>query len=197
MPQPTGASERVRRTLCATVRCILVDDGLPSNLWGKRMITEAYLAIEFPIHHSRWQHHTRFYTVRTLTYLTSRSPKPGPSFTSRNQLNLGTRPEGWCAVSAKTRVLPTACGTPGSELSLNQPEENVLDEKNKKHYQSITGAVRFHLTTSSLPLTSWLGLVQAFKSSCGSGQAPTLQYDRVRKLLNYLQAKRFEDYSLP
>ena len=33
-PQPTGVSERVGRTLCSMVRCLLVDSGLPPKLWG-------------------------------------------------------------------------------------------------------------------------------------------------------------------
>ena len=121
-------------------------------------------AIEFSIRHSRWKHHTRFSMVRTMTYLTPRSLEPRPSFTSRHQPELGARPgKGWCAVSAKRRVTPIACGTPGSKLLLNQPEETLLDEGDKKYYQSIMGAVKFPATTSSLPLTSW------------QGQCPTLQ----------------------
>ena len=59
-------------------------------------------AIEFSIRHCRWKHHIRFSMVRTMTYLTSRSFEPRPSFTSRHQLELGARPgKGWCAVSEK------------------------------------------------------------------------------------------------
>ena len=33
-PQQNGVSERVGRTLCSMVRCLLVNSGLPSKLWG-------------------------------------------------------------------------------------------------------------------------------------------------------------------
>ena len=42
-PQQIGVSERVGRTLCAMVRCLLVDSGLPPNLWGELMLTTTYL----------------------------------------------------------------------------------------------------------------------------------------------------------
>ena len=49
----------------------------------------------------------------------------------------------------------------GPELSLDQPEENLLNEEAKRRYQSITGAAitlrRSAATTSPIPSTSWRG----------------------------------------
>ena len=42
-PQQNGVSERVGRTLCNIVRCLLVDSGLPPKLWGELMLTATYL----------------------------------------------------------------------------------------------------------------------------------------------------------
>ena len=39
MPQKNGMSERVGRTLCSMVRCLLVDRELPPKLWGELMLT--------------------------------------------------------------------------------------------------------------------------------------------------------------
>ena len=47
-PQQIGVSERVGRTLCAMVRCLLVDSGLPRNLWGELMLTTTYLCNRVP-----------------------------------------------------------------------------------------------------------------------------------------------------
>ena len=49
-PQQIGVSERVGRTLCAIliVRCLLVDSGLPPNLWGELMLTTSYLCNRVP-----------------------------------------------------------------------------------------------------------------------------------------------------
>ena len=47
-PQQIGVSERVGRTLCAMVRCLLVDSGLPPNLWGELMLTTTYLCNRVP-----------------------------------------------------------------------------------------------------------------------------------------------------
>lgn len=43
-----GVSERVGRTLCAMVRCLLVDSGLPANLRGELILTEAYPCNRIP-----------------------------------------------------------------------------------------------------------------------------------------------------
>ena len=46
----------------------------------------------------------------------------------------------------------------GPKLSLNHPEEKLLDEDDKKRYQFITAAVMYLGQVSrysSLPLTSW------------------------------------------
>ena len=48
MPQKNGVSERVGRTLCSLVRCLLVDSGLPPKLWGELMLTAAYLCHRMP-----------------------------------------------------------------------------------------------------------------------------------------------------
>ena len=47
-PQQIGESERVGRTLCAMVRCLLVDSGLPPNLWGELVLTTTYLCNRVP-----------------------------------------------------------------------------------------------------------------------------------------------------
>ena len=47
-PQKNGMSERVGRTLCSLVRCLLVDGGLPPKLWGGLMLTGAYLCNRMP-----------------------------------------------------------------------------------------------------------------------------------------------------
>ena len=149
--QQIHVSERVGRVLCVTFCCLLVDCGLPPNLWVNVCSHQHIYAIEFPIRHSRWKHHTKLSTARALTHLTSRSLESGPSFTSSNQLNLGKRSgKGWCAVPENNTETPIACGTPGSELSLNRSGEKLLDE-DKKLYQSTTSAVKFPATTSFLP----------------------------------------------
>ena len=38
-PQKNGMSERVGRTLCSKVRCLLVDSELPPKLWGELMLS--------------------------------------------------------------------------------------------------------------------------------------------------------------
>ena len=47
-PQQIGVSERVGRTLCAMVRCLLVDSGLPPSLWSELMLTTTYLCNRVP-----------------------------------------------------------------------------------------------------------------------------------------------------
>ncbi|CAN0073645.1 unnamed protein product, partial [Sphacelaria rigidula] len=47
-PQQVSLSERVERTLAATVRCMLADSGLPTFLCGELMFTAAYLANRSP-----------------------------------------------------------------------------------------------------------------------------------------------------
>ena len=47
-PQQIGVSERVGRTLCAMVRCLLVDSDLPPNLWGELMLTTTHLCNRVP-----------------------------------------------------------------------------------------------------------------------------------------------------
>ena len=42
-PQQNGLSERVGRTLCSMVRCLLVGSERPPKLWGEFMLTAAYL----------------------------------------------------------------------------------------------------------------------------------------------------------
>ena len=46
--QQNGVSERVGRTLCSMVRCVLVNSGFPPKLWGKLMLTAAYLCNRMP-----------------------------------------------------------------------------------------------------------------------------------------------------
>ena len=47
-PQKVGVSERVGRTLCAMVRCIRVDRGLPPFLWGELMMAASYSCNRIP-----------------------------------------------------------------------------------------------------------------------------------------------------
>ena len=42
-PRQVGVSERVGRTLCAMVLCMLADSGFPSSMWGELFMTVAYL----------------------------------------------------------------------------------------------------------------------------------------------------------
>ena len=56
MPKQIGVFERVGQTLCAMVCCLLVDSGLPPNLWGELMLTAKYPCI--PVPHSAPQMET-------------------------------------------------------------------------------------------------------------------------------------------
>ena len=47
-PKQIGLSERVGRTLCAMVRCMLVDSGLPPLLWGELMMAASYICNRIP-----------------------------------------------------------------------------------------------------------------------------------------------------
>ena len=47
-PQQIDASERVGRTLCGMVRCILVDNGFSPFLWGELMMTASYFWNRIP-----------------------------------------------------------------------------------------------------------------------------------------------------
>ena len=47
-PQQVGVSERVGRTLCTMVRCILVDSGFPSSTWRELFMAAAYLKNRTP-----------------------------------------------------------------------------------------------------------------------------------------------------
>ena len=87
----------------------------------------------------------------------------------------------------------------GPKLSLNQPEKKMLDEEDKKRYQTITGAVMYLGQVSrydNLFAVDQLTRKMSKKSPHGSGQAPTSILSRVRKLLNYLQARRVQAYNL-
>ena len=44
----TGASQHMRRTLCAMVRCMLADSGFPSSMWGELSMAVAYLKNRTP-----------------------------------------------------------------------------------------------------------------------------------------------------
>ena len=57
-PQQNGVSERVGRTLCSMVCCLLVDSGLPPKLWGELMLTAAYPCNRMP--HSGLDRETPF-----------------------------------------------------------------------------------------------------------------------------------------
>ena len=47
-PQQIGLSGRVGRTLCAMIRCVSVDSGLPSFLWGELMMAASYICNRIP-----------------------------------------------------------------------------------------------------------------------------------------------------
>ena len=47
-PQQTGASERVGWLLCAMVRCVRVDSGLPPFHWGELMMAVSYICKRVP-----------------------------------------------------------------------------------------------------------------------------------------------------
>ena len=47
-PQQNSMSERAGRTVCSMIRCLLVDSGLPSKLWGESMLTATYLCSRMP-----------------------------------------------------------------------------------------------------------------------------------------------------
>ena len=82
--------------------------------------------------------------------------------------------------------------TPGvgpEVLSLNQLEEKLLNEEDKRCYQAITGAV--HVSRTSHPLRHSLhgqpagkGHVQARESSYGGGQASFFLLSRVQRILH-------------
>ena len=47
-PQQIGVSERVGKTLCAMIRCILADSDFPSSMWGELFMAAAYLKNRTP-----------------------------------------------------------------------------------------------------------------------------------------------------
>ena len=88
--------------------------------------------------------------------------------------------------------------TPGvvPELSLNQPEEKVLNEVEKRRYQAITGAVYVFRTSHPLPYplcgqSAGEGYAQARESPHEGGQAfASLLDQRVHRLFHHLQVGR-------
>ena len=57
-PQQIRVSERVGRTLCAMVRCMLANSGFPSSMWGELFMVVAYLKNRTP--HKAPKMETRF-----------------------------------------------------------------------------------------------------------------------------------------
>ena len=47
-PQQIGVSERVERTMCAMVGCMLADSGFPSSMWGELFMMAAFLKNRTP-----------------------------------------------------------------------------------------------------------------------------------------------------
>ena len=47
-PQQNGVSERMNRTLCETMRCMMHDGNLPQSLWGEAIMTVTYLRNRCP-----------------------------------------------------------------------------------------------------------------------------------------------------
>ena len=89
----------------------------------------------------------------------------------------------------------------GPELSLNQPEERLLNEEKKRRYQGIAGVM--HVFRTSHPLRHPLrgqpageGHVQARENSHGGGQASASLLGRVHRLLNHLRAGRLSAFCL-
>ena len=75
----------------------------------------------------------------------------------------------------------------GPEVSLNQPEETLLNEEKKWRYQGITGVMHVFCTSHPLrhPLCgqpAYEGHVQALKNSYGGGQASACLLGRVHRL---------------
>ena len=96
----------------------------------------------------------------------------------------------------------SAC-TPGvgPELSLNQPEEKLLNEEEKRRYQGNTGAVHIFHTSHLLrhPLRgqpAGEGHVQARENSHRGGQSSASLLGRVHRLLNRLKAGRLPAFCL-
>ena len=85
-PIQIGVSERVGRTLCAMVRCMRVDSGLPQLFWGECMMAaSSYICNRVP--HSALNMETPYKKLygkdADLSYL--RSIAQGPSYTSKTQ----------------------------------------------------------------------------------------------------------------
>ena len=81
----------------------------------------------------------------------------------------------------------------GPERPLNQPEEKVLNEGEKRRYQAINGVVHLFRTSHELghPLrgqSSREGHVQVRENSHGGGQASASLLARVHRFLHHLQA---------
>ena len=72
----------------------------------------------------------------------------------------------------------------GPELSLNQSEDKVLNEEEKRHYRVITEAVMY------LAQVARYGHLKAREISYGGGQAPDPLLGRVHRLLHHLKAGR-------
>ena len=109
-PQQNGVSERVGRTLCSMVRCLLVDSGLPPKLWGELMLATFATLCHTP--GLTWRRRSSGYMARRSICRISRSSALELSSTSR-------MPRSWnpsagkecCAASARTKRSPTASGT--------------------------------------------------------------------------------------
>ena len=79
---------------------------------------------------------------------------------------------------------PAYTSAVGPELSLNQSEDKVLNEAEKRRYQVITEAVMY------LAQVTRYGHLKARQISCGGDQAPDSLLGHVHRLLHHLQAGR-------
>ena len=82
-----------------------------------------------------------------------------------------------------------------SELSLNQPEEKLLNEEEKQRYQAITRAVMYLAQVTRYDIlyaVNQLARAMSRESSYGGGQDSASLLDRVHRLLHHLQAGRLQ-----
>ena len=75
--QQNGEFERVGRTLCGMVRCMLFDSGLPPFLWGELMMMASYLCTRIPHSAFKMELPHKCFTAKTPTFRNSESSARG------------------------------------------------------------------------------------------------------------------------
>ena len=171
-----------------TICCLLVDSDLPPNLWSEHMLTSACLCNRVPHSAPVTPHKTLYGKGADLSHLKIIGAR---AFTSRNQLNLGTRSgKGWCVVPANNIITPIACVYPGSELSLNQPEEKLLDG-DKKHYLQARRIQAYRLLTkirATIPIVANQRLRISLRSPMDPLAQSTMEVELVAEVLTMKEA---------